>query len=160
MSNPFEHFDELEVDDFAKFVFLHNESNKHISLSLSGIDTTKDLFCFCLDMLCKGIVLLFGGEDKRVAVQDLSFENFESVCDKMKCLGIKCTLQTFETEETIESSLDLWVQNILNIQRIQNSEDNKNLTEYHFDILTTNTLYRVTFDVLHNTNDEIARRYW
>lgn len=160
MTNPFEHSQELEVDDFAKFIFLRNESNKHIALSLSGIDTTKDLFCFCLDMLCKGIVLLFGGDVKRVAVQDLSYENFEVVCDKMKCLGIKCRLETFEAEETLESTLDLWVQNVLNIQRIQNSDENKNLTEYNFDIQTKETLYRITFDILHNVNDEPPRKYW
>jgi hypothetical protein len=103
---------------------------------------------------------LYGGDEKRVVVQDLSLQDFETVCDKMKCLGIKCRLEIFEAEETIESTLDLWVQNLLNMQRIQNSEENKNLTDYHFDIQTQDTLYRVTFDVIHNTNDELARRYW
>lgn len=145
--------DEMNIDDFAVFVFTKNTDNKAIALSLSGIDTSKDLFCFCFDMLCKGIVLLFGEKERRVAINDISYDDFELVCEKIKCLGIKCKLETFDTEEIAESAMDVWIQNLLNLERIQNSDDNKKLDEYHFDIQTTEKLYRVTFDVIHNTDD-------
>jgi hypothetical protein len=143
---------DMSLNDLTEFLFLKNYTNKQIGISLNGIDTSRDLFCFCLDILCKGLVLLFG-KDNKVVLQDLSYDDFNKVNEKMKCMGIRCHLETFEVETPQETIIDLWTQNVLNIHRIHTSNENLKLEEYHFDIQTKEFIYRIRFELIHNIND-------
>jgi len=147
---------DMNINDFADFVFQKNTTNKAIGLSLNGIENTKDLFCFCLDILCKGLVLLFGSGD-RVCIQDLSFEDFGQVTEKMKCIGIKCKLETFDVETPPDTLIDLWTQNLLNVHRVRTSDDNLQLEDYNFDIQTNTLIYRIRFELVHNVDDASRR---
>lgn len=146
----------MDVNDLADFVFKQNQSNKHVNLTINGIDTTKDLFCFCLDMLCKGLVLLHG-QDNRVAINSLSMEQFAEVQNKMRCLGIDCTLAVFKADTPAETLLDLWTQNFLNVQKVRMSDDNARLEDYRFDLQTSDTIYKITFKLLPTLGGEVSR---
>ena len=140
---------DMNINDLSDFLFKKNEFNKQIDLSINGIENTKDLFCFCLDIMCKGLVLLFG-KDQKVALNDLTLDDFEQVNTKMKCAGIKCYLQTYPVEVQPETLLDLWTQNLLNVQKVRSSDDNMNLKDYHFDIQTNEYIYKISFELIHN----------
>lgn len=143
---------DMSLNDLAEFLFLHNSADRLVGISLNGIDTSRDLFCFCLDILCKGLVLLFGNDNK-VVLQDLSYDDFCKVNEKMKCIGIKCHLETFQVDDPPENIVDLWTQNILNIHRIHSTDENLKLEEYHFDIQTKEFIYRIRFELIHNIHD-------
>ena len=138
---------DMGINDLADFIFNKNEDNKTIELSINGIENTRDLFCFCLDIMCKGLVLLFG-TDNKIAIDDLSLEDFEIVKTKMKCVGIKCQLETFPVEQQPDTLLDLWTQNLLNVQQVRTSAGDLALSDYHFDIQTMHFIYKIRFELI------------
>lgn len=138
---------DMSVNDLADFVFNKNHDNKRVELDINGLEDTRDLFCFCLDLMCKGLVMLFGTEN-RVAVNDLSQDQFRIMCDKMRCVGIECTLKIIQVEIPPETVVDLWSQNFLNMQRIQLDAAHERLEDYTFNLQTLDHIYRISFKLL------------
>jgi hypothetical protein len=137
----------MNLNDLADFVFKKNDTNIQVDLSINGIDNTRDLFCFCLDILCKGLILLFG-KDNRVAIDEVSQEEFKMVQDKMRCVGIQCNLEVIDVELPPENLIDLWTQNFLNVQRVRLERENGNLEDYHFDLQTSDKIFKISFKIL------------
>jgi hypothetical protein len=135
---------DMNVNDLAKFLFKENVDNKTINLNINGLENSKDLFCFCIDLLCKGLVISFG-TDNKVCINTLSIEQFEQIKQKMKCVGIEVHLEVHPITEPVENMIDLWTQNFLNVQQVRASEENKRLHEYKFCIQTSEILYRIWF---------------
>lgn len=147
-------FVDMDINNLAEFLFTKNDHNKQIDLSINGIENTRDFFCFCLDIMCKGLVLLFG-KDNKVALNDLSLHDFEIVNTKMKCAGIKCLLKVYPIEEQPETLLDLWTQNVLNVQNVRMCDENMKFEDYHFDIQTMESIYKISFQLTHNVPETI-----
>ena len=74
---------DMHVNDLAEFMFTKNKSNALIELSLGGIENNKDLFFFCLDLFCKGLVILHGTENK-VDLDSITMEQFGDIKNKME----------------------------------------------------------------------------
>jgi hypothetical protein len=142
---------DMDFSDFANFLFLRNTDGKSLEINLHGIQSSKELFCFCLDILCKGLILLFGNDNK-VSLKDLTIENFETVCNRMKCIGIECHLNLTEVETPVEKLIDIWTQNFLNMQAVNDMEENMALEDYKFELQTAVCIYRITFSVIHNAS--------
>ena len=50
------------------------------------IKNVNDLFKFCyLDLFCKGIVFVYGGETKSVELNSLSLDQIQLIIDKLSC---------------------------------------------------------------------------
>jgi hypothetical protein len=143
---------EVDVDELANFIFMSNSSDVPVDLKMSGLTDARDLFCFCLDLLCKGLILLFG-ENNRLAIASLSEENFDLVKRKLANVGIMCTLDVTKVETPPEFLVDLFTQNILNIHSVRNSPENLQLNEYSFDLQTLNCIYKIRFDVIRKVTD-------
>lgn len=143
----------MGVNDLAHFVFLGNNNDSHIELNLYGITDNRDLFCFCIDLMCKGIVLLFGGQSSRVTISNMSEDQFDMVKKKLKNAGIKCNLEIFAVETPVEQLIDLYTQNILNVHAVRNSPENLKLEEYHFDLQTANFIYKIRFTTVRHVQD-------
>lgn len=138
---------DMSVNDLADFVFTKNYENKSIQMHISGLEDTQDLFCFCLDLLCKGLVLLFG-TDNKVSVNDLTGDQFHIIREKMKCIGIDCMLEMFSVELPAENFVDLWTQNYMNMERIRTEIKSQNLEDYQFNLQTLETIYQIKFKLL------------
>ena len=135
----------MPVDDLAAFVFLGNKEGHRIDLQVNrGLDTAKDLFCFCLDLLCKGLVLMFG-QDGRVDLPDISMEQFAQVQRKMKSMGINCEL-AIETLDYVPNIFEV----IQRMQQANMSPDNLALEEYVYEIVCMSTVYKLKFNLFHN----------
>lgn len=93
---------DLNVDDLATFIFRENPSDRPFDLALVGIETSKELFFFMLDMLCKGLVLLFGDGSTSVDLAQVTHEQFLEACRKLACAGIRVTLDTQPKSEAAE----------------------------------------------------------
>jgi hypothetical protein len=93
----------VSIDGLADYLFLRSPKDSILYLNINGLEGTKDIFCFCFDLFCKGLVLLFGQGHTRVAVDDITPQQFESVIEKLKLAGIKThiVVEDFETYRII-----------------------------------------------------------
>ncbi len=133
----------MNINDFAEFMFKKNVNNAEIYLELGGIEDNKDLFYFCLDLFCKGLIYMFG-ENGKVNIELITHEQFYQVKQKMLLAGIIVNL----TYQDITNNLD---QNtVINLDEIEKDENNLNLKDYEFTITTDKLIYKINFDLTHN----------
>lgn len=138
------------LDNFARFIFCENDGHT-IDFSISGLKTSRDLFKLCLDLLCKGLFLLYGGEKETLCLDDISMEDFAVVQEKMKRVGIRCILESYALEECSEDQLDLWTQNFLNMQSLEAMDPSSlSLSDYVFELQTSKFIYKIKFEVFHS----------
>jgi hypothetical protein len=148
---------EIEVEELARYIFLLNKNDSIIELSLGGIEDNKDLFYFCLDIFCKGLVLLFG-VDNRIIINDLSLEQFNVMKQKMLNAGVLVTLDIIAAPEPKDNDdfqgncpRDLPTSALyprVNIKHIELLPNDLKLTDYKFEINLTPTLtYIIQFDI-------------
>lgn len=132
---------DMHVNDLAEFLFLKNVNNVKIELTLGGIESNKDLFCFCLDLFCKGIVLLFSEDGTRVHVEDMTYEQFEKVKVKLACAGVDASLEVKERASDVIFT---------NLMEIDMDVDNKPVDEYEFRLQNLTHIYKLSFSFKHN----------
>lgn len=136
---------EAHINDLAKFLFLVNKDSS-IYLSLHGIEDNKDMFYFCVDLFSKGLILLFG-ENNRVEINSITYDQFSLVKQKLGKAGIKVYLATYE-DIPIDDERPGTHQ--INIPQIQNLPNNLPLKEYVFILRSNNQVYQVSFELFHN----------
>lgn len=132
---------DMHIDDLAEFVFSKNTNNTKIELTLGGIESNKDLFCFCLDLFCKGLVLLFSEDGTRVHVEDMTHEQLEMVKKKLACAGINAHLDVVESESDMAYT---------NVAEIDADEDGKAIEAYKFRLQNLTHMYTLFFSFEHN----------
>ena len=140
MEKKFTHVD-MHVNDLATFMFTKNVNNATLELSLGGIENNKDLFFFCLDLLCKGLVLLYG-KYGRVDVERLSFECFNCIKKKMALAGINVKLNV----ESVDAPEDI---NAINLDEIHSQSDSDELSDYIFKMKMDKIIYNIAFELVH-----------
>lgn len=143
---------EMHIQDLADFVFVRNSNDAKIEMSLGGIEDNKDLFYFCVDLFCKGLVLMFGRGGK-VDVDAVSIEQFKSLQAKMANAGIAVTLEVYEENVEVgeggdgEANAD---KPPVNLSHIESMPGNMGLNEYNFMIRSPPMIYSVSFDLVRN----------
>ncbi len=136
---------EMEIEDLANFMFQKNVNNVPLELSMSGIENNKDMYYFCLDLFCKGLIQLFSKDGKSVTIEELTYDDFQLVKSKMSCAGIHVSL------EVIASSNEREKTNYLtNLHEIDKDDNNKPLHDYKFILNTIPCQYVVSFSLFHN----------
>jgi hypothetical protein len=148
---------DMNVNELARFLFVNNEANRRVIVNLADLECTKDLFCFCFDMMCKGLVILFG-TDNRVSLNQITLDQFEVVRKKMQCVGIDTFLKVFPVEPP-PTPLDFYTQNMLNMHQVMAGPVRPNLEDYTFKIQTMDMMYNITFKVLPIPIDEIPHNH-
>ena len=135
----------VEFNELIDFIFLKNNNNKKIILELDNLKNTKDLFSFCLDLFCKGMVILYGNEDRKVNINELSMEQIQIVVDNLSYAGIHTIIQI---KDFIENS-DYTMNEILNksFNELIDNEKNNNLSDYKFTLKIDKMYYIIQFDV-------------
>jgi hypothetical protein len=147
---------DMHINDLATFMFLKNVNNAIVELSLGGVENNKDFFYFCLDLFCKGLVILFG-ENGKVNVESLTQEQFAIIKQKMSLAGIDVKLDVFIEQKTTISLLDDDtappdvdpIKTSINFNEIDMDDDNKPLSEYVFRLKMDNLLYNIHFETIH-----------
>lgn len=148
-TNPFYEVD-MQIEDLAKFLFTENVNNVPIELSLGGIDDNKDLFFFCLDLFCKGLVLLYGEGSKSVSIESITDDQFKNIKSKLLCAGIKVNLYIYPLDIDVEVRTDdNKSMSILNIEELNSAPNNKLLQEYEFKLINHDMMYIVNFNLVH-----------
>lgn len=137
----------MEVNDLAEFMFVKNVNNVSLELSLGGIENNKDLFCFVLDLFCKGLVLMFGADGKSVNIEDITMDNFQMLSEKMICAGIHVNLQMFPADISDENGQPQRA--MLNLDEINTASEHQPLESYEFKVQNASHTYIVSFNLVH-----------
>ena len=131
---------DMEVDDFAKFVFLRNVNDAVIELSLGGVESNKDLFCFLVDLLCKGLVLVFGSNN-RVELESMNLCDFELIERKLACAGIKVHLTVLENSDGDIAGI--------NMHELNDIPDDSPLPDFTLKLTSSTYIYHIRFTLGH-----------
>lgn len=156
---------DMHVNDLADFMFTKNTNNALIELSLGGIENNKDLFFFCLDLFCKGLVILHG-TDNKVNLDSITMEQFGDIKNKMELAGIQVNLELIAIPENENTTISLIsdedcisepddvqaITNSININEIEQEYDHKQLNEYIFRLKMDKFIFLITFNLIHKTS--------
>jgi hypothetical protein len=133
---------EMKIDELAKFVYVANTSDARINIDLCGLEDAKDLFCFCVDLLCKGFVFICSETTttKSINLDSITTEQFSKVAKKLGCTGILVQLVVKPNNDNLSPSVTMGDEfNSLTPPRL--------LKDYNFFITTTKRLYTINFDI-------------
>ena len=136
---------QMHIDYFADFMFVKNINNAIIDLTLPTVDNNKDMFFFLVDLICKGLILLYGINNK-VDLDSLKIDDFVYIQKKLNLAGINVDLNIEEHNGNNATA------HKLNLQDIEdNYEDNLDLKEYVFIINNVTHIYKIRFNLFHNS---------
>lgn len=166
-TKPVDAYVEMHINDLADFMFIKNTNNSLIELELNGIEDNKDLFFFLVDLFCKGLVLLYGTNNK-VEISDLTLEDFNTVKQKMALAAVDVHLLITEVpqdEEDVEpedessdggnddedapDDIDP-VNKYVNFNDLEKEPNNKPLSDYVFKLKQQNMIYNIHFTLIQN----------
>lgn len=126
----------MNIDDFAKFVFIENKDKKYVQFDIDGLETAKDLFLFFVDLTTKGFILLYG-ENNSVEIDKLNLEKFNVIKQCLELVGIHIILSI---EINNENKF-----NTLNKEEIQLYKENELLETYIFKMYSIDYIYKIIF---------------
>lgn len=135
---------ESTLQGLVEFLFLNNKNNTKVYLNLpsgeDGIRNNHDLFVFLVDLLCKGIVLLYGDDQKRVPIETMTEEQTEYIISKLKNAGILMTVnvQQIETADNMTISMK---------PAIYKGETDE-LEDYRLRLISKNIEYTIKFEIM------------
>lgn len=140
MQNSIPYVD-VHIDQLAQFVFLQNENDIIVELSLTNVETKKDLFFFCLDLFCKGLVLKFGNGGTQVDLATLQMDDFVYIQKKLRNAGIVVHLDLQQCEEKQQPSI--------NMDEVANMPEGLDINQYCFKVQSEYITYKVSFELVH-----------
>lgn len=130
----------VSVDDAIELIFVDNVNDAKLELSLDGIETTRDLFYFIVDMAFKGLVRLFGDANRRICIDSITRDQFGQVVRKLRNAGIVCDLLIEPNDGLRAPGIDALNQCI---------EASAPLSEYSLHMFTSSYLYTIRFHLSH-----------
>lgn len=145
----------INVNELANYIFKIN-TEKELFININCLKTKKELFFFLFDIFCKGIILMYG-ENNRMKLNNLELHQFEEIKQKLKYAHIHLNLIIYDkdTAQLLDllpaSEDDIREKNIIqsSIDKIVAMNDNDNLTDYIFHLYMNDTLFCINFDILH-----------
>ena len=99
--------EEVHINDITKlveFVFVENRGNNRMLIESSDFKDNRDLFFFCIELTMKGLSYLYGNENGKVDIDDLSIEQIESVKSKLANAAIELLLDIEEIEDSVNDT--------------------------------------------------------
>jgi hypothetical protein len=142
----------IDVSELANYIFKKNDC-KELYININCLKTKKELFFFLFDIFCKGIILLYG-ENNKIKLNNLGPHQFEEIEKKLRYAHIKLNMIHYDLETAM--LLDLLPQNEVNerniiqesINDIMKMNDNANLYDYVIKLFMNNTLFCINFDII------------
>lgn len=134
---------EASLAELVRYMFIENKTDTKVYMNIPygehGIRDNHDLFVFCLDLLCKGLVLLYGDEQNKVPIDSLSQDQLAYVTMKLLNAGI---LLKVETKEIITPQPD----SLAIKPRIYKADGNE-LTSYKMLLVSKGIEYTIQFEL-------------
>jgi hypothetical protein len=142
----------INIEDLATFVFKTNEE-KNVILEVNSLRTVKELFYLCFDLFCKGLVILFGVNNKLV-LNKLRENQIEEVRNKLLDVHINTNVVQYSKDTAILVDLldqNMSVEKVLqnSINKISDMGDDMCLDEYEFEMLIGELFMTISFNISH-----------
>tara|TARA_B100000497_G_scaffold73903_1_gene82830 strand:- start:228 stop:659 length:432 start_codon:yes stop_codon:yes gene_type:complete len=137
--------EEVHINDITKlveFVFVENRGNNRMLIESSDFKDNRDLFFFCIELTMKGLSYLYGNENGKVDIDDLSMEQIESVKSKLANAAIELLLDIEEIEDSVNDT------EIIYDIPYNDLEKKVNLEEYSLKLIKKNTKYTLRFKIM------------
>lgn len=91
----------VSLEDLPRLVFSDNVHDKKLALKLNNISDSKDLFQFLVDLLTKGIILLYGDGIPRVSLDRLGMVEISFLKRKLSNAGVDLMIDVKERDPNI-----------------------------------------------------------
>lgn len=137
--------EEVHINDITKlveFVFVENRGNNRMLIESSDFKDNRDLFFFCIELTMKGLSYLYGNDNGKVDIDDLSMEQIESVKSKLANAAIELLLDIEEIEDSVNDT------EIIYDIPYDDLEKKVNLEEYSLKLIKKNTKYTLRFKIM------------
>jgi hypothetical protein len=144
----------IDVQDLANFIFVENQNNLNVIIEINSIKSNQELFFFLFDLLCKGLILVYGEKgSNKVCLNHLTIEQFEFMKTKFKNAHIKLDIVIYDHSTAM--LLDLLDENYKKRNLIKESmsklelmKNNEPLKDYVFNILIEDNLFCINFEII------------
>ena len=156
----------IAYSELLEKIYHTNTSNSRLFIEANSLRSTKELFRFCLDLFCKGLVMCHGDENRKVEIDKLSLLQIQQVIDKLSYTGIMTVVRVLTKEgkntnnleidleeETLNTSLldkqsvDAYTILRKSVELIYTSPENNKLQDYNFNILVGDCVYSISFEI-------------
>lgn len=135
---------EASVKDLVQYIFIDNKHDNKVLMNLpqgeSGIRNNHDLFVFFVDLLCKGLVMLYGNADNKVPLETLTTEQLGYVTHKLRNAAIDLKVTTREVVSPDG--------NPVLMKPCIYKGDTEELNSYSLRLVTQNIEYNIQFELL------------
>lgn len=147
MSTPVQHV-EATLEALVEYLFLNNKNDSKVFLNIpygdDGVRNNHDLFMFFVDMLIKGLVLLYGNEERKVPLDNLTREQLEYVQQKMKNAGVELKVNIAPVVIPPESEAP---PQPLNLRPCIIKGETDELMDYKLRVVSNNIEYTIQFEL-------------
>lgn len=158
----------VAYSELLERIYHKNPNNNRLFIEANSLRSTKELFRFCLDLFCKGLVMCHGGDSRRVEIDKLSMDQIQYVIDKLSYTGIMTIVRVLTKEhydvihEDEPSESDSPLQEPLiqkqklkdaykvlqqSVEAIEKFPENDHLKNYNFKILVGDCVYCISFEI-------------
>ena len=131
-----------DITNLVEFVFVENRGNNRMLIESSDFKDNRDLFFFCIELTMKGLSYLYGNDNGKVDIDDLSMEQIESVKSKLANAAIELLLDIEEIEDSVNDT------EIIYDIPYNDLEKKVNLEEYSLKLIKKNTKYTLRFKIM------------
>ena len=134
-----------EIQELVKFVFSDNRHNNRMVIESSDFQDTRDLYFFCIELTMKGMAYLYGDENQKVDIEQLSAEQLDNIKNKLSnaaielIVDIKPVITNIDTESHTEIIYDI---------PPKNTEEESKLEEYSLKLIKKQNLYDIRFKIM------------
>ena len=145
----------IDITELAQYVF-RNENEFPIFIEINCLKTKKELFFLLFDLFCKGLIILYG-ENNKILLNKLGMDQFDEVKAKLKLAHVDLNLTLYDKEtavilEMIPADIDDRFEKTIiqkSLAQINGMSDDMDIKEYVFQLFMNETLFNINFDIIH-----------
>jgi hypothetical protein len=140
----------VDIDNLATYIFKTNVDSQ-MFLQFSSIKTNRDLFYLCFDLFCKGIVLLFG-KDNKFRLNDINDDHLDKIRRKLLFANIDTKIVQYPIDTAILIDIhdpSRSPKKVLSdsINKIGALETDLEIDEYEFSLLIDSVYIIISFGI-------------
>jgi hypothetical protein len=146
----------MDVEQLAETIFIKNRYDADMTFDINQHISGKQLSQLLYTLFMKGLVLLFG-KDQKIVLNQVTEDQLEHVSNKLRLAHIKTLVEVVDKqtailldyipENTHGIPLELYVMKENQSEHLR-KPDNTDIREYVFQLFMNGRLIRVSFDIM------------
>ena len=137
-----------EIFKLVEFIFYKNKLGNRIQLDIDGITKTKDLFMFFFEILCKGLVLLYGNNGE-LDIENITIQQLEHAIKMFRCAYVDTQIKLFRTNsEDGDDALPLHTGFAKPLVASMDGDDKNDLSSYVAFLTTPTHVVEIRFAIM------------